>query len=107
MAIERRGRPKEEEPVERPRQYTAVHYNIGADTTSHWYYDLDKSPNPLWVEQFYPAYFKDNDDEVEPKKGKKKKIKKISLTKQTFLNPANGKQVGYARARALGLLPKK
>ena len=36
----------------------------------------------------------------------KKALKKtkVPLSKQKFVNPANGKKVGYARAKALGLI---
>jgi hypothetical protein len=64
-----------------------------------WYYDLEKFPNGAYkTEIFYPSNFQSKEEELT------KSNKKVSLTKQTWINPLNGKEVGYTRAKALGLI---
>jgi hypothetical protein len=62
---------------------------------SIWYYDWNKNPTTglIATENIFPKDFDDTlpDDDSLP------------LTKRTFLNPANGKYVGYGRAVQLGL----
>ena len=61
-----------------------------------WTYDLDKSQNgPISVETIYPKGYKHPlvKDDYE-----------LPLTQRKWINPANGKEVGYTRAKNLGLI---
>lgn len=88
-----------EEPKPRSGKFTVEFSNIVTKIGHIWYYDLDKFPNgPYATETIYPDDYKSNVEEV------KLANKKVPLTKRTWTNPANGKEVGYTRARALGLI---
>jgi hypothetical protein len=63
-------------------------------TTYIWKYDLDKfSRGPIETTINYPKEFLLDDG--------KQKNNKID---QKYINPANGKYVGYGRAKSLGLI---
>lgn len=66
---------------------------------SIWLYNLDINPNgPILVENFYPSNYEDPNEKLE------RVNRNLPITKQTFLNPANSKMVGYGRAKTLGLI---
>lgn len=90
---EHRGRPAETPINYGPRQFTRVFK--GGGMTRTWIYDLDKQKNgPISCETEYDG------DETPIAEAK------IKLTDQQWRNPANGKLVGYTRAKMLGLIVK-
>lgn len=89
--VEKRGRPKVEgEETEKPKVY-----DITFTDGSVWHYDWNKNPSNGLVNTntVYPKDFDFTlpDDDALP------------ITKRQWLNPANGKYVGYGRAVQLGL----
>lgn len=80
------------------RQYTREFINDDG-TTEIWKYDLDKFNNgPIETTIEYPKNYKS------PLEIIKAENKDLPLTKQQWFNPTNGKMVGYARAKSLGLI---
>ncbi len=74
-----------------------INYDDG--TIGIWKYDLSKSKNgPYEVEIIYPKGYKHQDEIII------KEQSNLPLTKRMFLNPINGKMVGYFRAKNLGLI---
>lgn len=68
-------------------------------TTEVWRYDLNKFKNgPIEVTINYPKGYKS------PLETFSEEQKDLPITKQKFLNPTNGKLVGYTRAKNLGLI---
>ena len=66
---------------------------------STWYYEKDRlNLGPFKVTIDYPKDWTSLEEDL------KKKNKKVSKTQQTWINPNNGKEVGYTRAKALGLI---
>lgn len=97
MKTERRGRPAEAPLTTRPKQFVQEETDyMGVRMVQT--YDFDKNPKGgiISVELFYP-------NDVTPIV-KNTKTVKISKTKQTYLNPINGKMVGYTRAKMLKLI---
>jgi len=96
--METRGRPKEQNIEDSPRKFEK-HYIDDDGVTVIWKYDLDKVPNgPISVENTYPKNWKSSSDKLEDSN------KKLPITQQSWVNPANGKLVGYGRAKQLGLI---
>ena len=94
--IEKRGRPTiaSTDPDQQPRKFTREFTNF-IGIRSVWKYDLDAYPNgPISVENFYPNGFV---ADVE-------KENKLPKTQRKYINPANGKEVSYGRAKQLGLI---
>jgi len=74
-------------------------YKNADGTIDKWYYDTNISKsNPFKVEIIYPSNF------ISPEEQFKEASKNIPITQQKFLNPNNGKYVGYTRAKNLGLI---
>jgi hypothetical protein len=74
-------------------------YKDSDGTISIWKYNLDKfARGPIEVEIVYPK------DYLTPEQELKKANKKLPKSQQQFLNPANGKMIGYYRAKTLGLV---
>ena len=101
MKIERRGRPKSIETLTAEgvaQQRKFIREYVHKDGTKDiWTYDLDKNPSgPVSVEFIYPKNFIHISDQFEDSH--------LPLTKRTWVNPANGKEVGYTRAKNLGLI---
>jgi len=68
-----------------------------------WYYDHSKSQNgPIKVEIGY-ANDKTDVETIDELKDTSRDTS-IPLTKRMWTNPANGKLVGYTRAKNLGLI---
>jgi len=68
-------------------------------TTEIWKYNLEKFSNgPIETITEYPKGWKSASDII------KAENKDLPLTKQQWFNPANGKMVGYTRAKALNLI---
>jgi hypothetical protein len=74
-------------------------------STSIWEYDTAVRTNgPISVTE-YPAGHKAGEAiTVEVTEPKKTSSEKVSKTKMKYLNPATGKEVGYVRAKNLGLI---
>jgi hypothetical protein len=80
------------------RQYQREFINDDG-TTEIWKYDLDKfDKGPIETITTYPKGYKS------PLEVIKAENKDVPLTKQQWFNPANGKMVGYTRAKALNLI---
>jgi hypothetical protein len=80
------------------RQYQREFINDDG-TTEIWTYDLDKfDRGPIESTTIYAKDYKS------PLEIIKAENKNVPLTKQQWLNPANGKMVGYARAKSLNLI---
>tara|TARA_R100001443_G_scaffold110855_1_gene123061 strand:+ start:304 stop:600 length:297 start_codon:yes stop_codon:yes gene_type:complete len=96
---ENRGRPKENnKPLE--GKYKRVYHDEDG-TKMTWHYDTSRTTNgPVKVDISYPkGYdFRTFEEKLHDEN------KKVPLTKRKYLNPANDKLVGYARARALGII---
>ena len=100
MRLERRGRKADAPLTIRPKQFVQEETDyMGVRMVQT--YDFDKNPKGgiISVELFYP-----NDVTPIVKNPKTAKTAKISKTKQTYLNPINGKMVGYTRAKMLKLI---
>ena len=97
---ENRGRPKENsKPLE--GKYKRVFPADESGVIMTWHYDTDRTTNgPVKVDISYPkGYdFRTFEEKLRDEN------KKVPLTKRKYLNPANDKLVGYARARALGII---
>lgn len=92
--IERRGRPKEIEPEDRPSKFEKI-FTEKSGIIHVWKYDLKKSnKGPIEVEIKYPKDYKDEVLEND---------ESLPLTKRQWINPQNGKLVGYGRAVQLGI----
>lgn len=85
---------KEIKEVPTPGVFTRV-YKDKQGRTHTWFFNNKKMDRgPFKVEIDYPADWKD-EEEVNNKD--------LPITKQMFLNEANGKMVGYSRAVQLGI----
>jgi hypothetical protein len=74
----------------------------GTTLSSTWVYDPKKSlTNPVWVENHDVV---DSDYKEDTAGNNMMANKDLPKSKRTYLNPANGKYVGYTRARMLGLV---
>ena len=74
-------------------------YTNSDGTIDIWKYDPSKSTSGAYeVEVTYPKGYKHQDEIIV------KEQSNIPLTKRQFLNPQNGKMVGYTRAKNLGLI---
>jgi hypothetical protein len=100
MKVERRGRPSHApiNPEDLPRKFTRE-YKDRSGKQAIWTYNLDIQPyGPISVEHIYPKGFEEEQEENDLTS------KKIPKTKRMYLNEANGKLVGYTRAKVLGLI---
>jgi hypothetical protein len=99
---EKRGRPKVHHDDE-PRRKYVQRYTGPNGSSSVWIYDLDVNPyGPVSTEEFPPT-------EVEEEPEEKKVViptdqAELPKTQRKYINPANGKEVGYTRAKNLGLI---
>jgi len=109
--IEKRGRPKETIIEPAPRKFTKVYEDEYAVET--WTYNLDIHRGPINVDIKYKTgaekAIKLRAKEAKQEKRTARQMKKINakqlpLTQQQWFNPANGKMVGYTRAKALNLI---
>ena len=82
-------------------QFTREYKNTDG-SVSVWYYDYSKFQNgPIKVET---GYADDKTIEVIDEIKDTSQDTSIPLTKRMWTNPANGKLVGYTRAKNLGLI---
>ena len=85
---------KKQEEIIQSRKFTRS-FTDQEGVISIWKYDLDKfNRGPIEVEQVYPKDYMSPID----------KNKKLPKSQQKFLNPENGRMVGYYRAKTLGLV---
>lgn len=101
---ERRGRPKIGREEDLPKKFTKIFKD--KDLISTWKYDLDLSPNgPIEVNnEWINEPEGDNILKIIKVDNSKYNINDIPKTKRRYLNPNNGKYVGYTRAKMLGLV---
>jgi hypothetical protein len=97
---ENRGRPKiNDKPLE--GKYKRVFPTDEDGTIMTWYYDTDRTiSGPVKVDISYPKGY----DFRTLEERLRDENKELPKTKRRYLNPANDKLVGYARARALGII---
>ena len=89
---------KKQEELEQSRKFTRS-FTDQEGVVSIWKYDLDKfNRGPIEVEQIYPKDYLTVSDKI------KKDNKKLPKSQQKFLNPDNGRTVGYYRAKTLGII---
>jgi hypothetical protein len=82
---------------EKPRKFQREYTNDDG-TTDVWVFDLDKFPNgPCEVIVIYPKKYATPQEKLDDKN------KSLPLTKRQWMTD-RGKLVGYARAKALGLV---
>jgi hypothetical protein len=98
--LKRRGRPtidKEAQQVEivKNNVYTRDFTNSDG-TVDRWFYDFNKYPTV----GLYKTELDIFNSEGIPTQNRDS----VSKTKKTYLNPKNGKMVGYTRAKMLGLI---
>ena len=95
--LETRGRPKENHELP-PRQFIRE-YKEHTGQTEIWTYDLDKFSNgPINVDINYPKNYES------PLEKLNRVNKNLPITQQRFINPINGKEIGYQRAHSLGII---
>ena len=89
---------RKQEELEQARKFTRE--RVDSEGVKHiWKYDLDKFKNgPYEVELVYPKDF------LSPAEKVKKDNKKLPKSQQKFLNPDNGRMIGYYRAKSLGII---
>jgi hypothetical protein len=92
--MNKRGRPALIPIVEKPTKYTREY--VSEDGSSEiWRFDTNVTRNgPVSVEIKHAKKYKSFEEEQA----------ELPLTKRQFFNEANGKYVGYTRAKALGIL---
>jgi len=69
---------------------------------SKWHYNPEVFPNGPFKVEF--EYADDDQDVLVEEETDTSKNTSIPITKRKWTNPANGKLVGYARAKGLGLI---
>lgn len=90
----RRGRPVITPIENKPAKFSREYKSDNGDMEI-WYFDTNITKNgPVSVEIKYAKKQKSFEEEQA----------ELPLTKRQFLNEANGKYVGYTRAKALGIL---
>ena len=109
---ERRGRPAT--IIQDPTEIKFSRVYEDEETITTWTFDLDKfDRGPVSVDIKYKVgaekaiKLRAKDAKQEKKAARQmKKInnKQLPISQQQWLNPANGKMVGYTRAKALNLI---
>lgn len=100
MSIRKRGRPPKSppqiinEPESDPNKFTRIiEYNDGVVVT--WVYNLKTfNKGPIQINIEYPSKYTTLEDEQDV----------LPVTQRKYLNPNNGKWIGYSRAKQLGLI---
>lgn len=85
------------------------HYKSEDGTSSIWHFDTEHSEyNPIMVEELEGGELPSSTIQVEKRVVTKERVvspkKSLPKTKQKYLNPKTGKEVGYVRAKNLGLI---
>jgi hypothetical protein len=84
--------------ITKPKQFTRE-FTDKDGVKRVWYYDTERFGfNPWKVEMEYPEGY-EGEEEVAMEDNEN-----LPKTKKKYMNPANGKMVGYTRARMLGLI---
>jgi len=96
----KRGRPPITivDPNEKPRKFSRTYKDN--EGTYIWTYNLDIFPNgPISVESIYNKEYSKQLRNIENDTNEN-----LPLTKRTWTNPKNGKEVSYQRAKQLKLI---
>jgi len=85
------------------------HYKSEDGTSSIWHFDTEHSEyNPIMVEELEGDELPGSTIQIEKRVVDKERVarpkKSLPKTKQKYLNPKTGKEVGYVRAKNLGLI---
>jgi hypothetical protein len=92
------------------------HYKSEDGTSSIWHFDTNHSEyNPIMVEELegdelpgstiqISTFANTHEKRVVDKERVARPKKSLPKTKQKYLNPKTGKEVGYVRAKNLGLI---
>jgi len=85
------------------------HYKSEDGTSSIWHFDTEHSEyNPIMVEELEGGELPRSTIQIEKRVVTKERVmspkKSLPKTKQKYLNPKTGKEVGYVRAKNLGLI---
>jgi len=85
------------------------HYKSEDGTSSIWHFDTEHSEyNPIMVEELDVDELPGSTIHIEKRVVTKERVvspkKSLPKTKQKYLNPKTGKEVGYVRAKNLGLI---
>ena len=86
------------------------HYKSEDGTSSIWHFDTNHSEtNPIMVEELDGDELPSSTIQINtlantPVKRVARPKKSLPKTKQKYLNPKTGKEVGYVRAKNLGLI---
>jgi len=99
MSIKKRGRPPKSPPQSSLTENNedgsftrTIHYDD--NVIINWTYNLKKfNKGPVCINIEYPIKYSTLEDEQES----------LPLTQRKYLNPNNGKWIGYQRAKQLGL----
>ena len=92
--MNKHGRPTSTPMVEKPIKYTRE-YTSEDGSSEIWYFNNEiTQKGPVSVEMKHTKKYKSFDEEQA----------ELPLTKRQFFNEANGKYVGYTRAKALGII---
>jgi hypothetical protein len=92
--MNKHGRPTSAPMAEKPTKYTRE-YTSEDGSSEIWYFNSEiTQKGPVSVEMKHVKKYKSFDEEQA----------ELPLTKRQFFNEANGKYVGYTRAKALGIL---
>jgi hypothetical protein len=79
------------------------HYKSEDGTSSIWHFDTNYSEtNPIMVEELDGDELPSSTIQIQERVARPKKS--LPKTKQKYLNPKTGKEVGYVRAKNLGLI---
>jgi hypothetical protein len=94
----KRGRPKEQPSQEVLSKYSHE-YTDNEGIKAIWKYNLDKTDKgPIEVEFIYPTGWKSAQEKINENNAK------LPFKYREYINPVNGKIVGHARAKSLGLI---
>lgn len=109
---ENRGRPKEQPQQEKQTVFTRVYEDETSIDT--WYYDIEKSDKgPYLCEVKWKDGLDKDWSKIQKNAKQMRKIernqrngisKPLAITQQKWINPKNNKEVGYTRAKMLGLI---
>lgn len=79
------------------------HYKSEDGTSSIWHFDTNHSEtNPIMVEELDGDELPSSTIQIVERVARPEKS--LPKTKQKYLNPKTGKEVGYVRAKNLGLI---
>lgn len=102
--VKRRGRPTIDKDQQQVDQFKAniftKDFKNADGTVDRWYFDLNKYPRGAYKTEM-DIY---NKEPMPEDKKVAMSQEDLPKTKRQYINPNNGKLVGYTRARMLGLI---